>query len=63
MIITLLKIYVLHQMCRLHGCDEVNSRDMTSPLHDMLWAIVLGMVWLSIGGHEKPYGLVPKTWD
>ena len=23
----------------------------------------LGMVELSMGGHERPYGLVLKTWD
>ena len=21
------------------------------------------MIWLHMGGHERPYGLVLKTWD
>ena len=29
----------------------------------MLYATVLGMVWMSMGGYENPYGLVPTTWD
>ena len=30
------------------------------------WHVVrycMGMVGLSMGGHERPYGSVPKTWD
>ena len=23
----------------------------------------MGIVWLSMGGHERPYGLVPTSWD
>ena len=40
---TMLKIYVLYQVCRLFGCVDVNSRVLTRPLHGMLYAIVLGM--------------------
>ena len=32
----MLKIYVLHQVCRLLGCVDVNSRVLTWPLHGML---------------------------
>ena len=35
----MLKIYVFHQVCRLFGCVNLNSRVLTRPLY----AIVLGM--------------------
>ena len=37
-----LKNYVLHQVRRLLGYVDVNSRVLARPFHGMLWAIVWG---------------------
>ena len=57
------EFFILYQAFSLLSCVDVYSWDITCPLHGMLWDTVLGMVGLSMGGHERPYGLVPKTWD
>ena len=38
----LAEIYFFHQVCRLLGCVDVNSRVLTWPLHGILWAVIMG---------------------